>query len=121
MKLIIAGGRDFYPEGNLRKQAITWLDELNLFYGITEVHHGGAKGADSFGAEWAAFRGIKAIEHKPEWALLGRIAGPVRNGEMAIAADALALFPGGKGTANMLRQATEHGLEIFSFTTRAKT
>jgi hypothetical protein len=35
---------------------------------------------------------------------------------MAAYADALALFPGGKGSASMVREAIRAGMQIFDFT-----
>jgi len=42
-------------------------------------------------------------------------AGPIRNGTMAHYADAVALFPGGRGTEDMARQSEQKGLEIFDY------
>lgn len=42
-------------------------------------------------------------------------AGFQRNVEMADYGDALAVFPGGKGTEHMLREAVKRKLTIFDF------
>jgi hypothetical protein len=48
-----------------------------------------------------------------DWNKYGKAAGPIRNAQMAKYADAVILFPGGRGTANMRKLAKEHGLEIL--------
>ena len=50
-----------------------------------------------------------------EWDKYGRSAGPIRNGQMAKAAEALIalLAPGSRGTKNMIEQATKKGLKVF--------
>lgn len=42
-------------------------------------------------------------------------AGPVANRQMAAYADAVAVFPGGSGTRNMLAKARRAGKRIFNF------
>ncbi len=49
----------------------------------------------------------------PDWTKYGKVAGPIRNAEMAAYADAVILFPGGKGTTNMLETAKEFNLDIL--------
>lgn len=71
---------------------------------ITDVISGGAAGADSLGARWAAEQGIRLTEYLPDWAAHGRKAGFLRNEDIVKAADTvLALWDGtSKGTANSL-------------------
>ena len=111
VKLVIAGGRDyFFSDEDTAK-----LDALHAEHSISEVVCGCASGADSEGAAWAATHGIFIAEFPADWQQFGRSAGPRRNQQMAAYADALALFPGGTGSANMLLQAQQHGLKIFDF------
>ena len=111
MKLIIAGGRDyqFTPEDHDRLHAI---DRQRR---VTEVVSGGASGADKCGEKWALDNAITIHRFPADWKLHGKAAGPIRNRQMAEYADAVALFPGGKGTASMFAIATELGLKIFDF------
>lgn len=113
MKLIIAGGRDYY----LTEADYAKLSALHREQGVTEVLSGCATGADTCGEEWAKRNGIVVSTHPALWRKHGKAAGMMRNGEMAEAGDALAVFPGGKGTANMLKQAQERGLRVFDFRT----
>lgn len=104
---IIAGGRNYRFNG----QDIARLDLLP----ISAVISGGARGADSEGEQWAKGCGIPLKVIPADWGAHGRGAGPRRNIEMAKVAKAVVLFPGGKGTAHMLKTAREYGLNIYDF------
>ena len=108
MKLIIAGGRDYVFSQND-------IDRLNAVEGVTEVVSGGAPGADSGGEAWATEADIPVKRFPADWKSHGRAAGPVRNRKMAEYADAVALFPGGRGTASMQKEAVKHNLVIFDW------
>jgi len=111
MKLIIAGGRDY----DLGEAQYAWLDEIHSSYGVTEVVSGGAHGADAGGELWALKRGLPVKIFTAEWARYDRSAGPRRNQQMALYAEALALFPGGRGTANMRTVAAARKLLFFRY------
>ena len=111
MKLIIAGGRDYqFTDADYDS-----LDELLSALPIQEVISGCATGADECGEAWAKLRGIPVRQYRADWKTHGKAAGPMRNQSMASYADAVALFPGGKGTESMYRIAKASGLEIFDF------
>ena len=114
MKLIIAGGRDYKLVGFDYNR----LDILLLRYEITEIVSGGARGVDTAGELWAKQNSIPVKRFPANWERYGSYAGPVRNRQMAVYADAVALFPGGAGTRNMYEQAVEHGLTIFDYRNR---
>ena len=60
-----------------------------------------------------ADHGIDVNAKPADWKRHGRAAGPIRNGEMLKdRPDLVVAFPGGKGTANMVTQATNAGIEI---------
>lgn len=108
MKLIIAGGRDY----QFTKK--DW-DRLETIRNVHEVVSGGARGADEAGEAWAAFRQKPIKRFMADWEKFGKRAGPMRNREMAEYADAVALFPGGKGTQNMYLEAKARNLVIYDF------
>lgn len=108
MKLIIAGGRNY-------KMMRRDFDRLDDITGVTEVVSGCAQGVDSAGEGWARNRIIPVKRFPADWDVFGKRAGILRNREMANYADAVALFPGGRGTANMFEVAKELGLKIFDF------
>lgn len=114
MKLIIAGGRNY----KFSDSDIYLLNALHLAEGITEVVSGNCSGADICGEEWAAEWAIPIKRFpvtKKDWDLQGRAAGPIRNRKMAEYADAVVLFPGGKGTESMRKEAVKAGLRIFDW------
>jgi hypothetical protein len=111
MKLIIAGGRGY----NLSEEDKQRLDGIE---GVTEVVSGTARGVDKDGELWAEARGIPVRRFAPDWRL-GKAAGIQRNRDMAAYADAVALFPGSRGTESMYEIAKKKGLRIFDFRTVA--
>lgn len=109
MKTIICGGRDYH----FRPDDIAWLDGLRTSLPITEVMTGGAAGADSDGKYWAIERRIPSMEITADWKAHGKAAGPLRNKQMARWGECVVAFPGGRGTADMIRQAKAHGLPVY--------
>jgi hypothetical protein len=108
MKLIIAGGRDYK---GTKSDAL----RLNTIEGVTEVVSGCANGADAFGQWWAKHNGIAVKQFHADWRTHGRAAGPMRNRQMAEYADAVVLFPGGRGTESMKKEAEKAGLVIYDW------
>ncbi len=106
MKAIISGGRDY----RLTCDNYEFLDWL--LPDITEVVHGGCRGADSDAGWWAELRAIPCTIFPAEWEK-GKKAGPERNRKMAEYADAVILFPGGRGTQSMADEASGAGLKIW--------
>jgi len=110
VRTIIAGGRDFKPKD--RDWGI--LDGFLKSIPITEVISGHAAGADQFGEAWAAHNKIPLRVFPAKWKEHGKQAGYLRNVQMADVADAVILFPGGKGTAMMEKIALAKGLRVFT-------
>lgn len=108
VKLIIAGGR-------LYEFTVDDYARLASIKGITEVVTGGAKGADECGQVWAEQQGYPVRIFEAQWTKKGRQAGILRNLEMANYADALAVFPGQKGTNHMAETAYREGLKVYDF------
>jgi hypothetical protein len=77
------------------------------------IIHGGASGADRLAGEWAASRGIPVEVHPADWQKYGRAAGPIRNQQMIDRKpDMVVAFPGGRGTADMVRRVRMAGIEL---------
>jgi hypothetical protein len=110
VKVIIAGGRNVHFE----IFDILFLDRLHEKYKFTEIISGGATGIDEDAEIYAEDIGIPVKRFPADWKKYGRAAGPIRNAEMARYADAVILFPGGRGTANMRECAVRHGIKVFS-------
>lgn len=109
---IVCGGRD-YAYG-----ARVWdvLDGLAYKRGSLPslLRHGGAEGADFHAAKWARARGVPTQRYPADWRSFGRSAGPIRNAAMlADGADLVIAFPGGSGTADMIRKAETAGITVI--------
>lgn len=111
MRVLVCGGRDY-------------SDKHHVFFALNRLHnerpvkviiHGCASGADRLAGEWAAWWGLSEMRFYPEWGKHGRAAGPIRNREMLDEGkpDLVVAFPGGKGTANMVKQARERGVRVI--------
>ncbi|MEM6470821.1 MAG: SLOG family protein [Planctomycetota bacterium] len=111
MRLIIAGGRNY----QFTAEDIAKLDAIAAETTVTEVVCGGANGADECGRQWAIANGVAVKMFPADWNTHGRAAGPIRNEQMAQYGDAVALFPGGRGTDSMHRYAVANGLKVFDF------
>lgn len=112
MRTIIAGSRDFHDYAAL-ESAIAASG-----FTISRVLSGAAAGVDAMGERYAAAHSIPVERHPADWKGRGRAAGPIRNQEMADAADALvAIHVGGsRGTADMIRRARARGLKVYVVT-----
>jgi predicted solute-binding protein len=64
---------------------------------------------------WAKAEGVPCEVYQADWARLGRKAGPIRNQRMLDEAkpDVVIAFPGGRGTADMLRRTRQAGVEVI--------
>ena len=115
MRIIITGGR-------------TYTDATTIRQTLAEYHQnpppvlvcGDAPGADREAATVAAYLlGWRVERHPAQWDRHGRAAGPIRNQHMAdLGADLVLAFPGGRGTAHMVRCAQRAGIPIRRITGR---
>lgn len=101
--VLVCGGRDFADPLFVWQQ----LDRLHRRTGIRRVVSGGATGVDAFAARWAREQRVPLGVYPADWRTYGRGAGPRRNQQMldAEAPDLVLAFPGGRGTADMVRRA----------------
>lgn len=111
MKVIIAGSRNFINYQKLKKECDEFLQNQKNIEIVSGNHY---KGADKLGIQYAIQKGLNLIKFPAEWNKFGKAAGPKRNKEMAIAADALIAFWDGKsrGTKNMIELAKQKGLKV---------
>lgn len=110
MKVIIAGGRHFNDWELLKSKCDFYLkNQKNIV-----VISGGAKGADALGERYASENRFPVEVFSADWKKHGSYAGPIRNNEMALAADCLIAFWNGKspGTKNMITLAKIHNLKV---------
>lgn len=112
MRVLVCGGRAFRN----RTMLDTVLDDLAERKPITLVIEGDADGADRLAGAWAYERDIALQVYPAGWSRHGRGAGPIRNKQMIVEGmpDLVVAFPGGRGTANMVRQAKAAGVPVIS-------
>lgn len=111
MRVLVCGGRDYSDSAHIFRA----LDDLHEKRGpITLLIEGGASGADLVARSWAFHRYIQHVTERADWNRHGKAAGPIRNRAMLDnhSPDVVLAFPGGKGTADMVRQATARGVEV---------
>ncbi len=82
-----------------------------------EIVSAKAKGADTLGEEYAKNKKLPIAEFPPDWKRYRKVAGPIRNGEMAEYADMAIVFWNGNthqsGSKNMIDQSVKKGLPTF--------
>lgn len=109
-KWLICGGRDF---GDAAMFSDAMRDLMRHFGHPDVIVHGDATGADTMAGELARRLSISEIACPADWKTHGRAAGPIRNkGMLAHGIDKVIAFPGGKGTANMIKQARAAGVDV---------
>lgn len=111
LRVLVCGGRNYDDLGAVWGQ----LDAFHAMQGpIVAIIHGGAGGADLLGEKWAIQNGVPRVSFRPDWNAYGRAAGPIRNKRMLDDGkpDLVIAFPGGRGTADMIRQATDANVEV---------
>jgi len=109
----VCGGRRYYD----RRRVFDTLDEIDgPQFAITCVIHGSATGADLLADEWATERKIEREAYPARWQERGRSAGPERNARMLSEGrpELVVAFPGGRGTADMVRRARAAGVRVLT-------
>lgn len=107
MRVLVCGGREYSDRNRVRKE----LMKLKP----TRVIHGNARGADLLADAWARSVGVPADAYQAEWSKHGKFAGPLRNQRMLDEGrpDVVLAFPGGRGTADMVRRARAAGIKVI--------
>lgn len=111
MKVLVCGGREFQDWPALRML----LDAQHEGAPITLLIHGDAVGADRLAGKWARTRRVTVKAFPANWERDGKAAGPIRNSAMLLEGPELVIaFPGGKGTADMIRKAIKAGVPVHA-------
>ena len=110
-RVLVCGGRDY----NDSLRVIAVLDRVHRLRTISCVIHGNAKGADTCAALWAEMRSVDALAFPAQWDLYGKRAGFLRNTQMLDEGlpDAVIAFPGGVGTAMMVKISEDRGIPVM--------
>lgn len=79
---------------------------------------GKATGADSAAVDWASVNWCSFKEYPADWKTHGKAAGYIRNKQMLEEGkpNFVLAFPGGKGTANMVKLAEDAGVPVIKYT-----
>jgi predicted Rossmann-fold nucleotide-binding protein len=127
VRVLVCGGRDygqvqiaktgannpFAEQEEARAHAV--LDKLHAEAGIDCIIEGGARGADALAAQWARKTRTTHEPYPADWESFGSMAGPMRNTAMLTQGkpDLVIAFPGGRGTADMVRKARKAGVAVI--------
>lgn len=114
LRVLVCGGRTYSD----LFQLFAVLDTLDVERGIGTIIHGGARGADSLAGKWADVRGKACRVVFADWEIHGRAAGPKRNQQMIDEhhPDVTVAFPGGIGTADMVRRSKAANIAVYEIT-----
>lgn len=109
MKVLVCGSRHFNDYEHTSR-VLSTID-------ITELIHGGARGADTCGAMYAEANSIPVRRFPALWDLHGKRAGPIRNSQMLRegAPDLCVAFlaKDSRGTKNMIDIAQKAGVKTL--------
>jgi hypothetical protein len=91
------------------------VDEENMLGVEGIIIHGGANGADQLADDYAVVSWKDVMVFKANWDREGKSAGPKRNQQMLDEGkpDVVVAFPGGRGTADMVRRAKKAGVQVI--------
>lgn len=116
-RILVCGGRDYldYPKVNSVLDDI--VQRANDPSEVVIIQ-GGAKGADFLAKVYAycwGWGGLHCVEYPADWKAYGKGAGAIRNQQMLDEGkpDLVVAFPGGSGTADMIRRARKAGVEVI--------
>lgn len=87
----------------------------------SKIVHGGAAGADMLAMLWAERQGIPVAVENADWERYGLSAGPRRNQRMLDThkPDLVIAFPGGSGTADMVRRSMAANVAVMKVEARS--
>ena len=115
MNIAIVGGRDFNDYPLLKESISAYIDAHEKPENIVS---GGAKGADTLAAQFAAEMGIPLLIFKPDYQRYGRGATLVRNTQIIENAEVVFAFWDGqsKGTKDSIKKAEKLEKELYIIT-----
>lgn len=108
-RILVCGGRDYSDRDILED----FLDACLTSWHFKVLIHGDARGADRLSHEWALKRGVQPAACRANWPRQGNAAGIIRNYAMLLLQPQMCIsFPGGRGTADMVRQCHSAHIEV---------
>lgn len=136
MRVLVCGGRKFGDLKTVKRGTPLWHERVAEYRAVhraldalfpaaddmetwlpppdTVIISGAASGADTAAVDWAVVNWVSFLEFPADWKKLGYAAGPIRNQQMIDEGrpDLVLAFPGGTGTADMVRRARAAGIEV---------
>ncbi len=116
MRLLVCGGRDFKDS----HMAFAIISDTLQWYDVSydcphTIISGCARGADQIALDWAEAYGVPVDPYPADWNKYPKAAGPIRNQRMIDEGkpDMVLAFPGGKGTADMIKRAGKAGITVL--------
>jgi hypothetical protein len=105
-RVIVCGGRDWTDRAFVYRCLDAFHDAVEP---IAVLADGDYRGVDHMARDWAAAHGVERVPYPADWTRFGPSAGPLRNRRMLseFAPDYVLAFPGGDGTADMVRIARQ--------------
>jgi hypothetical protein len=113
-RVLVCGGRDYSD----RRYVYEVLDAAHAANPIIMLIAGGANGADALAVDWARMTQVPQLVYPADWEKHGRKAGPLRNQQMLDEGKPhmVIAFPGGRGTADMVKRADAAGVPVVRIT-----
>jgi hypothetical protein len=118
MRVLVCGGRDYADRANVFStldRIACVCDEMPLPDADFVLIHGDAKGADAIADDWGVCNWVQIEKLPADWDTHGKGAGPIRNQRMIDEGkpEVVVAFPGGRGTADMVRRAKAAGVRVI--------
>ena len=112
-RILVCGGRDYDDWIEFCR----FMEVYHIRYNLTVIH-GDAKGADFLARVWAKGRRVPFVKEErypADWNKYKGGAGPIRNKKMLDEGkpDLVVAFPGGRGTADMIKQSKAAGVKVI--------
>ena len=105
----VCGGRRYQDVNRVHSV----LDHKSTEAEWAMIVEGGATGADEHARSWAMARYVPCLTVPAMWNR-GKMAGPIRNAWIVqvVQPDLVIAFPGGRGTADMVRRAQDAEIQV---------
>jgi predicted Rossmann-fold nucleotide-binding protein len=113
VRVLVCGGREYADEEAVARALYAAREDTSQM--IRCIIEGGALGADRLARKWASRCAVPIVTYQADWQTHGKAAGPIRNQRMLDEGkpDLVVAFPGGRGTADMVRRAKAAGVRVI--------
>lgn len=111
MRVLVCGGRDYDD----REEFFWHMTHSFPEWKNCTIISGMARGADTLAVDFAKTYNLELLEFPADWDTHKKAAGFIRNQQMIDEGkpDLVVAFPGGNGTADMVRRAFKNNIEVI--------